>query len=53
VFDRIAAINAGCAARCRGPVVQVSYTNDREQARAAMADLDVLLANSLAGMNLS
>ena len=53
VFGRIAAINARFAGRCGGPVIQVFYTNDREQALAAMADADVLLANSLAdGMNL-
>jgi trehalose 6-phosphate synthase len=53
VFGRIVAINARFAARCGGPVIQVYYTNDREQALAAMADADVLLANSLAdGMNL-
>jgi trehalose 6-phosphate synthase len=53
LFGRIAAINARCAARCGGPVIQVYYTNDRVQALAAMADADVLLVNSLAdGMNL-
>src|SRR5262249_54503664 len=36
-----------------GPPIQVFYTNDREQALAAMADCDVLLANSREdGMNL-
>lgn len=35
------------------PPIQVFYTNDREQALAAMADCDVLLANSREdGMNL-
>jgi trehalose 6-phosphate synthase len=53
VFGQIEAINARFAASCGGPVIQVFYTNDREQALAAMADADVLLANSLAdGMNL-
>jgi trehalose 6-phosphate synthase len=36
-----------------GPPIQVFYTNDREQALAAMADCDVLLVNSRQdGMNL-
>lgn len=53
VFGRIEAINTRFAARCGGPVIQVFYTNDRDQALAAMSDADVLLANSLAdGMNL-
>jgi trehalose 6-phosphate synthase len=53
VFERIDSINARFAARCGGPVIQVSYTNDRRQALKAMAEADVLLANSLAdGMNL-
>jgi trehalose-6-phosphate synthase len=53
VFGQIGAINARFAARCGGPVIHVFYTNDREQALAAMADADVLLVNSLAdGMNL-
>jgi trehalose 6-phosphate synthase len=53
VFGRIAAINARFAARCGGPVIQVYYTNDRQQALEAMANADVLLVNSLAdGMNL-
>lgn len=53
LFERIATINGRFAARCGGSVIQVYYTNDREQALAAMADADVLLVNSLAdGMNL-
>jgi len=53
VFDRISTINARFATRCGAPVIQVFYTNNREQALAAMADADVLLVNSLAdGMNL-
>lgn len=53
VFAKVEAINARFAERCRGPVILTFYTNDREQALAAMADADVLLANSLAdGMNL-
>jgi trehalose 6-phosphate synthase len=53
LFGQIEAINARFAARCGGPVIQVFYTNDREQALAAMIDADVLLVNSLAdGMNL-
>ena len=53
VWQRIDAINARFAARCGGPVIEVSYTNDRQQALDAMARANVLLANSLAdGMNL-
>ncbi|HEX8967706.1 MAG TPA: trehalose-6-phosphate synthase, partial [Chloroflexota bacterium] len=38
---------------CGGPPIRVFYTNDREQALAAMQDCDVLLINSLQdGMNL-
>src|SRR5207247_11111260 len=41
------------AADCKGEPIQVFYTNDREQALAAMEQCDVLLANSREdGMNL-
>src|SRR5262249_18336436 len=41
------------AASCGGPPIRVFYTNDREQALAAMQRCNVLLINSLQdGMNL-
>ncbi|MDP8922945.1 MAG: trehalose-6-phosphate synthase [Chloroflexota bacterium] len=53
VYRMIERINGRFAAECGGEPIQVFYTNDREQALAAMADCDVLLVNSLAdGMNL-
>jgi trehalose 6-phosphate synthase len=57
VYKVIEAINArfgGTPGRERiGPPIQVFYTNNREQALAAMASCDVLLANSREdGMNL-
>jgi trehalose 6-phosphate synthase len=53
VYRTIERINARFAAECGGEPIRVYYTNDREQALAAMADCDALLVNSLAdGMNL-
>lgn len=53
VYAEIDAINSRFAATCGGPPITVYYTNDREQALAAMEVCDVLLVNSLAdGMNL-
>ena len=53
VYRTIARINGRFAAECGGEPIRVFYTNDREQALAAMASCDALLVNSLAdGMNL-
>jgi trehalose 6-phosphate synthase len=53
LYQRIEAINARFAADCDRPPITVFYTNDREQALAAMEACDVLLVNSLQdGMNL-
>ena len=53
VYRTIERINARFAAECGGEPIRIFYTNDREQALAAMADCDALLVNSLAdGMNL-
>lgn len=53
VYETIEAINARFSTCCGGPPIEVFYTNDREQALAAMAQCDVLLVNSLQdGMNL-
>ena len=53
VYRTIEDINARYAESCGGPPIRVFYTNDREQALAAMARCDVLLINSLRdGMNL-
>jgi trehalose 6-phosphate synthase len=53
VYRTIDDINARYAEACGGPPIRVFYTNDREQALAAMERCDVLLINSLQdGMNL-
>ena len=53
LYKRIEAINTRFGADCSQPPVKVFYTNDREQALAAMESCDVLLVNSLQdGMNL-
>jgi trehalose 6-phosphate synthase len=53
VYREIEAINARFAAACGRPPIRVFYTNDRDQALAAMECCDALLINSLEdGMNL-
>ena len=53
IYRTIEEINRGFAADCGEPPIRVFYTNDREQALAAMERCDVLLINSLLdGMNL-
>lgn len=53
VYGTIEAINARFSEACGGPPVRVFYTNDRDQALAAMRNCNVLLINSLQdGMNL-
>jgi trehalose 6-phosphate synthase len=53
VYTLIDAINDQFVDLCGDPPIQVYYTNDREQALAAMEQCDVLLVNSLEdGMNL-
>lgn len=53
IYRKIEEINDRFGPDCGGPPVQVYYTNDRDQALAAMEECDVLLVNSLAdGMNL-
>jgi trehalose 6-phosphate synthase len=53
VYRTIEDINARFGEACGGPPIRVFYTNDREQALAAMERCSVLLINSLAdGMNL-
>ncbi len=53
IYACIERMNARFAAECGGPPITVYYTNDREQALAAMEACDVLLINSLQdGMNL-
>jgi trehalose 6-phosphate synthase len=53
IYACIEGINARFAADCGGPAITVYYTNDRDQALAAMEACDVLLINSLEdGMNL-
>jgi trehalose 6-phosphate synthase len=53
VYETIDAINARYADACGGATIRVFYTNDRDQALAAMQRCDVLLINSLQdGMNL-
>ncbi|MGI9114794.1 MAG: alpha,alpha-trehalose-phosphate synthase (UDP-forming) [Chthoniobacterales bacterium] len=53
VYATIAEVNARFAADCGGEPIHVFYTNDREQALAAMEQGDVLLVNSREdGMNL-
>jgi trehalose 6-phosphate synthase len=53
IYRTIDAINERYQEECGGPPIEVFYTNDREQALAAMERCDVLLVNSLKdGMNL-
>jgi trehalose 6-phosphate synthase len=53
IYETIESINQRFAAAAGGPPIQVFYTNDRDQALAAMEMCDVLLVNSLRdGMNL-
>lgn len=53
VYRLIEEINGRFTAACGDPPIRVFYTNDREQALAAMQVCDVLLVNSLEdGMNL-
>jgi trehalose 6-phosphate synthase len=53
VYATIAEVNQRFAADCGSDPIQVFYTNDREQALAAMELCDVLLVNSREdGMNL-
>jgi trehalose 6-phosphate synthase len=53
VYRTIEEINERFAPACGGPPIRVFYTNDRDQALAAMEDCNVLLVNSLQdGMNL-
>jgi trehalose 6-phosphate synthase len=53
VYRTIDEVNARFAEACGGPPIHVFYTNDREQALAAMERCNVLLINSLQdGMNL-
>jgi trehalose 6-phosphate synthase len=53
VYETIEKINARYADVCGGPPIRVFYTNDRDQALAAMRLCSVLLINSLQdGMNL-
>jgi trehalose 6-phosphate synthase len=53
VYGTIDQVNERYRESCGGPPIQVFYTNDREQALAAMRRCSVLLINSLQdGMNL-
>jgi trehalose 6-phosphate synthase len=53
IYRKIEEINARFSELCGGPPIEVFYTNDRDQALAAMEECDVLLVNSLKdGMNL-
>jgi trehalose 6-phosphate synthase len=53
VYAAIEEVNTKFATDCGGEPIQVFYTNDREQALAAMEQCDVLLVNSREdGMNL-
>jgi trehalose 6-phosphate synthase len=53
VYRTIEEVNARFTEACGGPPIRVFYTNDREQALAAMERCNVLLINSLQdGMNL-
>jgi trehalose 6-phosphate synthase len=53
VYAAIEGVNTRFAEDCGGEPIQVFYTNDREQALAAMEQCDVLLVNSREdGMNL-
>jgi trehalose 6-phosphate synthase len=53
IYECIADINNRFADACGQPPIKILYTNDRDQALAAMEACDVLLVNSLEdGMNL-
>ena len=53
VYATIDDVNARYSDACGGPPIRVFYTNDREQALAAMQGCHVLIVNSLQdGMNL-
>ncbi len=53
IYQEVDEINRRFAAACGDPPITVFYTNDRDQALAAMESCDVLLINSLLdGMNL-
>lgn len=53
VYQTIDEINARYSEECGGPPIRVFYTNDRDQALAAMQHCNVLVVNSLQdGMNL-
>ena len=53
VYETIEEINGRFAHSCGAPPIEVFYTNDRDQALAAMEVCDVLVVNSLKdGMNL-
>jgi trehalose 6-phosphate synthase len=53
VYRTIEQVNERYRDDCGGPPIEVFYTNDRDQALAAMRDCSVLLINSLQdGMNL-
>jgi trehalose 6-phosphate synthase len=53
VYETIERVNVRYADVCGGPPIRVFYTNDRDQALAAMQRCNVLLINSLQdGMNL-
>jgi trehalose 6-phosphate synthase len=53
VYQTIEDINAKYGEACGGPPIRVFYTNDRDQALAAMQRCNVLVVNSLQdGMNL-
>jgi trehalose 6-phosphate synthase len=53
IYRTVEEVNRRFAAVCGDPPIRVFYTNDREQALAAMESCDVLLINSLLdGMNL-
>jgi trehalose 6-phosphate synthase len=53
IYRKIQDINDRFGADCGGPPIEDFYTNDRDQALAAMEACDVLLVNSLRdGMNL-
>jgi trehalose 6-phosphate synthase len=53
LYETVERINDRFGSDCGGPPITIFYTNDREQALAAMELCDVLLVNSLQdGMNL-
>ncbi len=53
LYREVGRINERFTEECGGPPIHIFYTNDRDQALAAMAECDVVLVNSLEdGMNL-